>query len=742
MAKSGTGKSVTPLLTGFAGLIKKYNMYPTGHPTINMAFQQLRVLFNEYFETHPTLVFGVGRDRIYIESEELTGDEWIQGLTDSLHSHSVSRLIFHRGVNQHDLEIFLQTLHMDPLVTRSAGGYKALLSKRGVTGIEVDEIDYKLEDDEINLQLEALSDAEIWKRLAHGWTRTELDENKEEIEFIKILLENAPRLSLLLDSVIAATARPDESSKAADVFFQILGLMMPDSVEDGQDAKAHFQNQVEKVLHIISPKSRYVMMQKTIQDEKIERPILDFVKEILNNLSDRDFSRGLFEGLNPQNATLNNFCNTYLSFVSTYREKAVLSEIDGVIRDRDIRNDNQFASMVNRVKSLPEDDRRLVHLSLTFSQAYVEHQVHNDPIYEFVESNSSDISEIIRDVTEIKVENAAYKNLFSVLDLLSGRENFTFFAHGLEDEILTLIRTGRYNLAARAVKVLRRYASSKNEHEVSRQMSRKILYYLKKPELADELLRALSEWGKKESKALTLLISSMGSQAHGPTLIAMCAEKNRAVRAIMFDILTNAGDKIIPRCRQLLDDPNWFVVRNMITLLTKLQPEDLIEDLSKTASHSDVRVRKETARALATVEHSKAPLILFRLAKDRDPGVVRQAILDLGKFRGSEEVTEFLCNALSEKNPFNGDEKSELLTIVSLSKARCHSALPTLVRYITGKGFWSNKPDKMIEAVVKAISALDTHSAHEVLEKGTKSWNKTIRQACRCAIQDDKGWNS
>ena len=713
-------------------------MYPAGHPSINMAFEHLKRLFNQYFETHPTLVFGVGKDRIFIDSEELAGDEWVQGLTDSLHSHSVSRLIFHRGINQRDLEVFLQTLNLDPLVARSAGGYKALLAKRGITAIEVDEIDYKLEDDEINLQLETLSDAEIWKRLAQGWTRTELDENKEEIEFIKTLLENAPRLSLLLDSVMAASARPGESSKAADVFFQILGLMMPDVDEDGAEALAHFKNQVEKVFHIISPKSRYIMMQKTAQGEKIEQSILDFVRDILNSLSDRDFSRGLFEGLNPQNATLNNFCQTYLDFVSTHREKPVLSEIDGVIRDRDIRNDNQFASMVSRVRILPEDDRRLVRLKDTFSRAHAEHQVHSDPIYEFVESMSADVFEITRDVTEIKVENAAYKNLFSVLDLLSGRENFTFFAHGLEDEIITLIHTGRYNLAARAVKVLRRYARSKNEHEVSRQMSRKILFYLKKPELADELLRALSEWGKKESKALTLLISSLGTAAHGPTLIAMCAEKNRAVRAVMFDILTNAGDKIIPRCRKLLEDPNWFVVRNMITLLTKLQPEGLIEDLNKTASHPDVRVRKETARALATVVHEKAPLLLFRLAKDNDAGVVRQAILDLGKFRGSEEVTEFLCASLSEKNPFNGDEKSELLAIISLGKARCGTALPTLGRYIAGKGFWSNKPDKTIEAVVKAISGLDTKGSHEILEKGTKSWNKTIRQACRYAIQGNE----
>lgn len=728
--------TVLPLLAGFAGLLKKYSMYPIGHPAIDNALDQLAIKFKNYFQYNHSLSIGIGKNRLFIENEEFFGDEWMNILCETLHAHSVSMITFQNTLVVNELIAFCETLKSDPLMARESGGYRKILERQGMTSIQIVEIDYNLEEGDIERQLATLSDAKIWQRIAQGWGMRRAQSDSEEQEFMRQLLENAPRLAVILDSAISGSAKIEESEEAAAVFFYMLASMIPNQSTAGPDDIEAFKNQIIRLLNHISPRSRFILMQKGVIDETLATSEVAFILNNLHELNDTEIARSMFEGLAPGISNIQDYAKTYLYYVSSQRETEVLSEIETIVGDRDLRYDTQFASMVQRAGRLPDNRPALVRLKKTIIGVHEEFINREIPVYEYVETMYKDISDLVSSLADTKVEEAACANILRVLDLTQSSDNYIFYAQGLDELILTLIETGQYQLAEKSVKVLRRHAGKKNESPHSRKMAISILKSLRKPELAESLLKAMQDWGKREGQTIGTLLLALGPAAHEPTLLALTSEKNRAIRATMIEVLAKAGPDIQPKIKNNLLHKDWFVVRNMISLLSRIQPIDLVDSLTKVLHHPEPRVRKEAARGLAMSLDPMAVYPLKDLILDPDPGVRQQAILSLGRFKNSDEAAKVLLTHLSKKNPFNGDQKSEILAIQALGLIRAKSAMHILSRYVAAPKFLGGYNDDMCIAACRAIAAIDDPMGIRLLKKGTKSWSKAVRAECKYLLSE------
>lgn len=107
----------------------------------------------------------------------------------------------------------------------------------------------------------------------------------------------------------------------------------------------------------------------------------------------------------------------------------------------------------------------------------------------------------------------------------------------------------------------------------------------------------------------------MTAESYDVLLDILATSDNRTIRRKLLERLAKAPVDLGPHIVARLEDPRWFVQRNMLVLLDRLGrvPDGL--SLARWASHADVRVRHEAIR------------LQLKLPSERD-AAVRAALAD------------------------------------------------------------------------------------------------------------------
>lgn len=722
------GSPTAMVLSGLASLMKKHSMYPSGHPTVDRALDLLMLQFEQYFQNRPAMVIGVGYDRLSVDGEERAGDEASSTLSRLLHGHSVAQLVFHQGMGRNELMSFMRTLDVDPFEARETGGYRRLLALKGITSIEIAEIDYRLADGDISAKLDGLTDADVWRKLSRGWSEGRKNVASADLEFLRGLIHNGVRAAGVLDGALGRAADREEADQTVRQFLDLIASMTAEVEVEGDEARELFLSDVLRMLEVLNPVSRFVVMRRLIVRDV---PLIggQSVISVLTRINPRLLVRSLFEGLHPDYSTDEEFIRVFSTFVGRNNEVAVITEFSSMVRDYDLRHDTRFAQKTHRAERLRNAHPALKRLAETVSGKQGVQIARELPVYEYIENMYGEMNDVMSELTDASMEGRSTDNLAELLEIARNSETYEFYALGMDERIQWLLETGRYGLAARAIRTLRQHASKKNENEKSRAVARALILRLRRPETADELVRAMNEWGKEEGQSIAQILEALGPAAWDAVFEALTREINRSARALLVDVLAGAGPKCADKAKAYLEHPLWYVVRNMVAVLSRLEPDNLSEILAAPARHTEARVRKEVARALSVARDEDAADILMRMVSDPDTSVRHQAILGLAHFQDYARAAEFLILELGKKPPFGGDEQSELLALKALGAIRVKSAIPALSHYVNGS-LLSRINESLVAAAAEALSKFEGAEAIGALVRGSKSWNKSVKQIC------------
>ncbi|MGD8321206.1 MAG: hypothetical protein PVJ02_12140, partial [Gemmatimonadota bacterium] len=140
--------------------------------------------------------------------------------------------------------------------------------------------------------------------------------------------------------------------------------------------------------------------------------------------------------------------------------------------------------------------------------------------------------------------------------------------------------------------------------------------------------RRLLASGGVDEEGLGDLVAEMGSHAVDPLLDVLADSDSRSVRRLVYDTLRHMGPFVGKRAAERLQDPRWFVQRNMLALLARLDhvPEDF--DPRPFVEHADPRVRRE-AFPLGFRRTRLRDRTLAAALSDQDERAVRMALLEL-----------------------------------------------------------------------------------------------------------------
>ncbi len=327
-----------------------------------------------------------------------------------------------------------------------------------------------------------------------------------------------------------------------------------------------------------------------------------------------------------------------------------------------------------------------------------------------------------------------------LLDKLEQEKDDSRFQHSLQ-ELIPLLRLQLSEesrpLVLRAYLLLCRCATGKQYSADRKQYAKLALSQLSSDEMTNYLAAFLldEETEKKTKDTLTQILAFLGDKV-GQRLMQLLAEEESAPkRKILQDTLVRSGTQILPIVHEYLNDERWYVVRNAVGIVGDIRSQESLAELSLLLQHDEIRVRRETIRALTKIGGKRAIKTLQQTAIEDDQEMRRQAILSLGAIRATSAVPTLLT-ILKNKGWSQREIDLKKDTIRALGEIRAPEATPVLVGIVKKKR-WMHRQlnDELRTAAVAALGDIADENTRAVLDKATNDRNTSVARAAAQALK-------
>jgi hypothetical protein len=216
---------------------------------------------------------------------------------------------------------------------------------------------------------------------------------------------------------------------------------------------------------------------------------------------------------------------------------------------------------------------------------------------------------------------------------------------------------------------------------------------------------------------------------------ALGTSNNRTTRRKLLDRLAQAGLDIAPIIAARLHDERWYVQRNMLLLLQKLQRVPRGFSAKKWTRHADVRVRHQAIRLQLTMPQEREAALAAAL-EDGDERITREGLM---AFEG--ECPKALAPLVARvATNAQAAETLRVKAVQVLGTSRELIGLETLLKLVDGGRSVLGKPrlaprTPLVEAALRGLSVIWASDARaaEMLALSGASPQANIRPAARPA---------
>jgi hypothetical protein len=298
----------------------------------------------------------------------------------------------------------------------------------------------------------------------------------------------------------------------------------------------------------------------------------------------------------------------------------------------------------------------------------------------------------------------------------------------LHDIFTRSLQVNRFAQAIGIIRAVRELAADPAQAE-RREALEEFVATLADAELLASLVAASRQPGGPPFVQVQTLVLALGASASRGLLEALAAEPERARRLRLIELAASLGPAIVPETRRLLADPRWYVVRNMVLLLRRVQDRSAMDEVRRCADHSDLRVRLEAIRALFAFD-SKVPRdLLARTIHHPDPRLAEAAVLLTGQ-HGITEATDLLVEILRRWDLLGRRRSMRLKALRALADLGDPAVLPRIAH------FFREWPIPIValeerRAAYRLLGSYDEAARAPYVARGERSRDAMIRDICR-----------
>jgi HEAT repeat protein len=246
-------------------------------------------------------------------------------------------------------------------------------------------------------------------------------------------------------------------------------------------------------------------------------------------------------------------------------------------------------------------------------------------------------------------------------------------------------------------------------------------------EFLSEVIEALKLWGRIDREGGRKLAEMNKRHLMGRLLDALSEETDSSVRKFLLYVLSSFGDEIFPEVIRRLEDPRWYVVRNMMYLMREAGGIKYVRHVRRFARDKNEKICFE---ALKTLMHFKTndslSYIKFHLNGD-DPELRSRVIRLTGTYR-CEGAVPYLVQLLEEKDMFGSKSDDKVSLIRALGKIGDPRALSVLAKIYHSRAIlFKADLDELRVEIFRSIENYPRDSVNHLLEIGLRSKNHEIR---------------
>jgi len=236
-----------------------------------------------------------------------------------------------------------------------------------------------------------------------------------------------------------------------------------------------------------------------------------------------------------------------------------------------------------------------------------------------------------------------------------------------------------------------------------------------------------------DADSLDELLPLMSIDGYSVLLDALTTSSNRTTRRKLLDRIAQTSLDVGPLIVARLDDERWYVQRNMLLLLERLQRVPPGFSAAAWTRHPDDRVRHQAIRLQLMIPEERELAVAAAL-EDTDGRTVRVGLLAL-----QEECAPWFAPrvALVAANP-HAAEELRVHAVRALGHSRERVAVDTLLRVVDGGRSVLGKPKLAARTplVVAALRALavgwrSDSRARDMLSLALASSDAELRRAAQ-----------
>ena len=305
---------------------------------------------------------------------------------------------------------------------------------------------------------------------------------------------------------------------------------------------------------------------------------------------------------------------------------------------------------------------------------------------------------------------------------------------------LNLTETGR-PLILEALNYLAEISESEEVSAQRREYCLNALDQLASEDILDFLVMILcskDSWDALREGVMKALISLKGKIVVWRLMDHLAEESDGQVRKSLAEVLIRQGTSAMSILFEYLSDERWFVVRNAVAILGEIRREESIEPLQTSLGHRDVRVRRETIRALTKIGGNNAIGSLLRTVIGNDVEMSRQALLSLGAMK-SEAAVPTLIKVVKGMSNTSGVVEIKKDAIKALGKIGSEEALSALTDILNARTFWRRSVVDDVRATsALAIAGIRSDKTMVILQNAMDDKSEIVARAATKAFKQLK----
>lgn len=256
--------------------------------------------------------------------------------------------------------------------------------------------------------------------------------------------------------------------------------------------------------------------------------------------------------------------------------------------------------------------------------------------------------------------------------------------------------------------------------------------------MAPEVLKYLAARAGSNDEANRWAVQGMlfstGAAGAGALLDEIISAPEAAARRNLFNALVLFGPSLRPLAEARLDNPEWYVTRQMAALLGEIGGEEALPALESAYGSSEPRVKKEVLKSMVKIGGGRVTGFMLKVLNDDNQSIVAQAIISLGALKDASAVDALKDIAFKREHPEASREAVKALGMIGDP-----SAVPHLRKILSRKVWFGKRANEEMRSLAAlSLGMIGIPEAITAVEDVFADSTGELHMACK-RVLDGRG---